>query len=94
MTARLDRNFFDVRFDRIANAERRFLRAMAETGSPSKMSEVAKVLGRTLGSLSPVRSALIRKGMVYSPTLGEIAYTVPMFAVYIKRVMPMLEAVC
>lgn len=92
VTARLDRNFFDVRFDRIANAERRFLRAMAETGSPARISEVARVLDRTLGSLSPVRSSLIRKGMVFSPALGEISYTVPLFAEYVKRVMPTLES--
>ena len=92
VTARLDRNFFDVRFDRIANSERRFLLAMAETGSPARMSDVAGFLGRTLGALSPVRSSLIRKGMVYSPALGEIAFTVPLFAEYIKRVMPKDES--
>jgi hypothetical protein len=51
-------------------------------------SEVARRLGRDLSTLSPVRASLIRKGMIYSPEYGGIAYTVPMFADYMKRMLP------
>ena len=76
---RLDPNFFDVRFDRVANSERQFLRAMAECAAEgvAKIADVAAALHRTLGSLSPVRSSLIRKGLIYSPSMGQVAYTVP-----------------
>lgn len=87
---RLDTNFFDVRFDRISNRERCFLRAMADfpqNGDIPTM-EIASRMGLTIGSVSPIRSALIGKGMIYSPSYGKVAYTVPMFADYMKRTMP------
>ena len=85
---RLDDNFFDVRFDRVTNKEREFLRTMADIPSPIAVSEVAERLKRPLNAISAVRAALIRKGMVYSPSHGEIAYTVPLFSDYMRRILP------
>ena len=87
--SRLDTNFFDVRFDRISAREREFLRIMAEfpQNVAVPVSEVANRMGRMLGAISPIRASLIRKGVVYSPEYGGIAYTVPMFADYLKRTM-------
>ena len=87
---RLDSNFFAVRFERISCREKEFLRAMAEfpQNVAIQTSEVARRLGRDLSTLSPVRASLIRKGMIYSPEYGGIAYTVPMFADYMKRMLP------
>ena len=91
-TARLDRNFFRVRFDRLAPSEKRFLRAMAELGAgPHRSGAVADVLGRKVTSLGPVRAKLIRKGMIYSPAHGELAFTVPLFNDFMLRTMPTLE---
>jgi len=36
-------------------------------------------------SVGPLRNALIRKGMIYSPAHWDIAFTVPMFDEYLKR---------
>ena len=36
----------------------------------------------------PLRSGLIRKGMIYSPAHGDTAFTVPMFDAFLKRSMP------
>jgi hypothetical protein len=41
-----------------------------------------------VNSLGPTRSALIGKGMVYSPDHGDTAFTVPLFDQFMKRVMP------
>ena len=86
---RLDSNFFDVRFDRISNREKEFLRAMAEFPQDKAvpMSELVGMMGRPLSAISPIRASLIKKGVVYSPEYGGIAYTVPMFADYMKRTM-------
>lgn len=90
---RLDENFFRVRFDRLTPKEKGFLRAMAELGDDRlKIKEVADLLGKTSGGVSPVRSSLIKKGMVYAPEHGSIAFTVPLFADFMRRVMPELEA--
>ena len=85
---RLDDNFFDVRFDRVTNKEREFLRAMADDSSPIAVAAVAARLNRPLNAISAVRAALIRKGMVYSPSHGTIAYTVPLFGDYMRRILP------
>ena len=36
----------------------------------------------------PVRVKLIKKGMIYSPAHGQMAFTVPMFDAFMVRAMP------
>lgn len=87
--AELDDGFFRVRFDRCTPKERRYLRAMAELGAgPHRSGDIADCLGEKVTSLAPVRSALIRKGMVWSPAHGDTAFTVPMFDQFMRRIMP------
>jgi hypothetical protein len=86
---RLDQSFFRVRFDRLTPAQRRYLRAMAEFGEgPCRTGDIAKQLGAGTTSSSPTRDQLIKKGMIYSPSHGEIAFTVPLFDEFMKRAMP------
>ena len=87
--AELDASFFRVRFDRLTPAEKHYLRAMAEMGAgPHRSGDIAEQLGRRVNSLGPTRSALISKGMVYSPDYGDTAFTVPLFDQFMKRMMP------
>lgn len=91
--AELDASFFRVRFDRLTPAEKRYLRAMAELGPGAHRSgEIAEVLVRNVTSVAPTRNALITKGMLYSPSHGDTAFTVPLFDDFMKRIMPHLEA--
>ncbi len=46
-------------------------------------------VGKTTNQLGPVRDTLIRKGMIYSPAHGDIAFTVPLFDQFMKRTMSM-----
>lgn len=48
-------------------------------------SVVAEVLGRKPQSLSPARDALMKKGLVYAPERGKIAFTVPHFGRYLRN---------
>jgi hypothetical protein len=87
--ADLDRSFFRVRFDRLTPVERRYLRAMAELGPGSHRSgDVAAKLGRPVTALAPTRSQLIAKGMIWSPSHGDTAFTVPLFDQFMRRIMP------
>jgi AAA ATPase-like protein len=87
--ADLDASFFRVRFDRLTPAEKNYLRAMATLGpGPHRSGDIAETLGRKVNSLGPVRSALIAKGMVYSPEHGDTAFTVPLFDQFMRRMMP------
>jgi hypothetical protein len=87
--AALDQSFFRVRFDRLTPREQQYLRAMAELGpGPHRSGDVAKLLRRKVQSLGPLRSGLIKKGMVWSPAHGDTAFTVPLFDEFMKREMP------
>lgn len=90
--ARLDENFFRVRFDRLTPTEKQFLRAMAELGpGAQRTSSIAELLGKEVTSVGPMRAQLMSKGMIYSPIFGELAFTVPLFDEFMKRAIPKLK---
>jgi hypothetical protein len=39
-----------------------------------------------MAQLGPCRASIIRKGMIYSPAHGDVAFTVPLFDAYLKRI--------
>lgn len=85
----LDDNFFRVRFDRLTPREKQYLRAMAELGSKAQRSgDIAAMLNIDVNSAAPIRSSLIKKGMIYSPAHGDTAFTVPLFDGFMKRTIP------
>ena len=87
--ADLDESFFKTRFERCTPSERRYLRAMASLGAgPHRSGDIAAALGRSINALGMVRSSLINKGMVWSPSHGDTAFTVPLFDQFMIRVMP------
>ena len=87
--AELDASFFRVRFDRLTPAEKRYLRAMAELGpGPHRSGDIADKLGKRVTAIAPVRNSLITKGMIYSRSHGDTAFTVPLFDGFMRRVMP------
>lgn len=87
--AALDMSFFRVRFHRLTPSERRYMRAMAELGpGPHRSGDIAAKLGRAVTSLGPTRSQLIAKGMIWSPSHGDTAFTVPLFDEFMRRIMP------
>lgn len=78
-----------MRFDRLTPREKAYLRALAELGSlPQRSGEIADKLGIGVNQAAPIRNNLIKKGMIYSPTHGDTAFTVPLFEEFMKRVMP------
>jgi hypothetical protein len=88
-TEALDRSFFRVRFDRLTPREQDYLRAMASLGAgPHRSGDIADVLGISVQTAGPLRSGLIKKGMIWSPAHGQTAFTVPMFDAFMVRAMP------
>ena len=85
---KLDESFFRVRFDRLTPLERDYMRYLAELGEGSqRSSDVARSMQRSARSLGPTRDSLIKKGMIYAPEHGQIAFTVPLFDQFMKRAM-------
>lgn len=92
ITRRLDENFFRVRYDRLTPREKMFLRAMAELGcGPYRTSDIAEQLNIKISTMGPLRAGLIRKGMIYSPSYGDMAFTVPLFDEFMRRAIPIFE---
>lgn len=82
----LDHGFFEARWQRATNAERLYLRAMAQdSDTPSSTGEIAERLGKSTSKLAVIRSRLIDKGVVYAPEYGSIQFTVPGMAAFIGR---------
>jgi hypothetical protein len=87
--AALDESFFRVRFDRLTPAEKRYLRGMSELGpGPHRSGDIADKLHKKVTSLGPTRNQLIAKGMIWSPSHGDTAFTVPLFDEFMRRIMP------
>jgi hypothetical protein len=90
--AALDESFFRVRFDRLTPKEKQYLRAMAELGQgPHRSGDIANILQKRANALGPLRASLILKGMIWSPSHGDTAFTVPLFHEFMRRIMPDLE---
>jgi hypothetical protein len=88
--AKLDDEFFHMRFEKATQAERRYMAAMADLGAgPYRTGDVASRLGRAASSMSVHRESLIRKGLIFSPGLGKVDFTVPHFAPFMRRRYPL-----
>ena len=87
VTADLDRGFFTFRANRLPDAQRRYLRAMADLGPGEQRSgDIAKRGGwASTAQAASIRDALIRKGLIYSTRTGFTAFTVPHFDAYLRR---------
>jgi hypothetical protein len=84
--AALDNGFFRARWDRATRSEQGYLRAMAVDGDAGSASGVvAARMGRRVGSLGPARAGLMAKGLIYAPTHGIVAFTVPGMADFVLR---------
>ncbi|MBA2739199.1 MAG: ATP-binding protein [Nocardioidaceae bacterium] len=81
--------FFGARFERATPAERDYMMAMADAAAatgdgPVWTADIATATGRRPQSLSPARDGLIKKGLVYAAERGQVAFTVPHFAGYLR----------
>jgi hypothetical protein len=84
---KLDNGFFKVRYDRTTNKEKRFMYSMVKCGRlPCSISQICEIMGDEIKSISPFRSQLINKGLIYSTGHGELDFTVPQFDSFIRRI--------
>lgn len=81
----LDVELYAGRWERTSERARLYMRAMAELGDMAVASgNVAAALGGH-AAVSVVRERLIDEGLIYSPERGQVAFTVPGFADFIRR---------
>ena len=62
---------------------------MAAMGpGPHRSGDIASSLDEKVTALGPIRNQLISKGMIWSPSHGDTAFTVPLFDQFMQRIMP------
>jgi hypothetical protein len=83
----LARNFFSTRFELATDTEQRYLASMASLGDgPYPVAAVARAFGVDDQRHASVhRESLIQKGLIWSPRRGQLDFTVPLFADYLRE---------
>jgi hypothetical protein len=76
---------FRARWRKATAGEQELMRAMAALGDgPVRRADVARQLGTSSDQISVTRARLIDKGLVDTPARGELEFTVPGFAEFIR----------
>jgi hypothetical protein len=84
----VDDGLYRSRWERATPAQRDLLRALAEIGdaAPAAVADIARHMGKARTSdISVARNELIKKGLVYAPERGLLAFTVPGMHDFIAR---------
>jgi AAA ATPase domain len=84
----VDDGLYRSRWERATPAQRDVLRALAEIGGsdPAAVADIARHMGKGRTSdISVARIELIKKGLVYAPERGLLAFTVPGMHDFIAR---------
>jgi hypothetical protein len=84
----VDEGLYRSRWERATPAQRALLRALGDVGGedPAAIADLVTAMGKKrVSDLSVARNELIKKGLVYSPERGVLAFTVPGMSEFIAR---------
>lgn len=79
----MDRGIFRARWDRTTAEERDYLRAMVATNSAHPRASTVAASANNLSD--DVRASLVRKGIIFVPEPGAVAFTMPGMPSFIAR---------
>jgi hypothetical protein len=76
---------FRARWEKCTPAEQQLMQAMAAQGDgPARRADIAQYLGVSSGDLSVPRARLIDKGIIDIAGHGQLLFTIPGFARYVR----------
>ena len=84
----VDDGLYRSRWERATPAQRDVLRALADLAGneTAAIADIARIMGKSRTSdLSVARNELIKKGLVYAPERGLLAFTVPGMHEFVQR---------
>jgi AAA ATPase domain len=84
----VDEGLYRSRWERATPAQKELLKALADIGGeePAAIGDLVTATGkRRVSDLSVARNELIKKGLVYAPERGLLAFTVPGMSDFITR---------
>ncbi len=85
----LDQNFFEARMKRLNNREREYVSAMATLGDGAQSTTaIATILNSPPSSLTRTREELLRSSIIYAPRRGQVDFTMPHCAAFLRRRYP------
>ena len=82
----IEKLFYAEEFARLSPRERKFCKTLAELGDgPHPLRNVAQAFAVPSASISSLRSALIRKGIIFTPSSGQVEFRMPLADRYIRE---------
>ncbi len=81
----LDSDLYGGRWKRGSGQAKTYMRAMAALGDGAVSSGAVAAAFGGHRAAAPTRDRLIEEGLIYSPARGQVAFTVPGFADYVRR---------
>jgi hypothetical protein len=83
----VDEGLYRSRWERATPAQRQLMRILGEIGRGEvvAIAELADRMGKRVSDLSVSRRDLIRKGLLYAPERGMLAFTVPGMHAFIAK---------
>ncbi len=81
----LDRGFYESRYLRTTARERAVLHAIARAGEKATVRKIQAASGLANNVLQPTLASLVRKGLVFRPARGVVAFSAPLFGAYLRR---------
>jgi hypothetical protein len=84
----VDEGLYRSRWERATPAQQKLLRVMGELGggAPVAIADLARAMGkRRVWDLSVARNEVIKKGLLYAPERGWLAFNVPGMHTFIAR---------
>jgi len=81
----LDADLYAGRWSRAGERAKQYMREMAALGDGAVSSGATAATFGDPRASSPTRERLIEDGLIYSPARGQVEFTVPGFADYIRR---------
>jgi hypothetical protein len=84
----VDEGLYRARWERATGAQRALLHAMSDLGGDGAVTVadlVAPMNKNRVQDLSVARTELIRKGLLYAPERGQLAFTVPGMSAFIQK---------
>jgi hypothetical protein len=81
----LDSDFFALRYEKASERERQILRAIAHVGESATIRDIQTQSRLPNHVAQPTIVSLVRKGLVYRPERGLVAFTTPLFGSFLRR---------
>jgi hypothetical protein len=82
----VDDGLYRSRWERATPVQKELLRVLAARGPGASIAEIAAAMGRArASSISVPRDELIKKGLLFAPERGLLAFTVPGMGEFIDR---------